>query len=125
MDVLVEDGYCPGGRCGVRDLEIARAVRATPGLRLVGVEGYEGLLQTLPAEQEEPAAANVLRFVADLATACDREGDTAAHPSWSATPATEANDPTPGRQRSWMSVTSTPPSGSTDPGTCGWTTWSP
>ncbi|MFI9273013.1 alanine racemase [Kitasatospora sp. NPDC052896] len=46
-DVLVELGG-PGGRTGVRDLAtaeaVARAVRAAPTLRLVGIGGYEAAL---------------------------------------------------------------------------------
>jgi D-serine deaminase-like pyridoxal phosphate-dependent protein len=78
LDVLVEAGYS-GGRCGVRTpdegVAVARAVRrAAPLLRLAGVEGYEGLLQTSPAEGRDEAAAAVVRFVADLARELDREG---------------------------------------------------
>ena len=47
LSVLVEAGY-PGGRTGTRDracaLAVARAVAASPHLRLAGVAGYEGLL---------------------------------------------------------------------------------
>lgn len=45
--VLIEVGF-PGGRCGVRSLAdglvLADAIRRLDRLRLVGVEGYEGLL---------------------------------------------------------------------------------
>ncbi|MBP7336013.1 alanine racemase [Niveispirillum sp.] len=45
--VLIEVGF-PGGRCGVRSLEggliLADEIRRLDRLRLVGVEGYEGLL---------------------------------------------------------------------------------
>lgn len=78
LDVLVEAGY-NGGRCGVRTVEegvaVARAVRdAAPVLRLAGVEGYEGLLQTSPPEGRDEAAAAVVGFVARLAGELDREG---------------------------------------------------
>ena len=47
LDILVELGAA-GGRTGARSIErcvdIARAVVATPGLRLAGVAGYEGAL---------------------------------------------------------------------------------
>ncbi|MFT7838038.1 amino acid deaminase [Saccharothrix sp. BKS2] len=47
VDVLVELG-APGGRTGARDqagaVAVARAVRASPALRLAGVGGYEGAL---------------------------------------------------------------------------------
>jgi D-serine dehydratase len=77
LDVLVEAGYF-GGRCGVRTIAdgvaVARAVRGTaPLLRVVGVEGYEGLLQTSPPGGRDEAAAAVVRFVADLAVALDVE----------------------------------------------------
>ena len=78
LDVLVEAGY-PGGRCGVRTLAEGLAVARTVGdaaplLRLAGVEGYEGLLQTSPPEGRDEAAAAVVRFVADLARALDGAG---------------------------------------------------
>lgn len=48
LDVLVEMGL-PGGRAGCRTLdtaaEVAAAVGAAPRLRLVGVAGYEGIVQ--------------------------------------------------------------------------------
>lgn len=49
FEVLVELGL-PGGRTGVRDdaaaLALARRIHASPALRLVGVEAYEGLWAT-------------------------------------------------------------------------------
>lgn len=49
FEALVELGL-PGGRTGVRDdneaLALARRVRASPAVRLVGVEAYEGLWAT-------------------------------------------------------------------------------
>ena len=52
IDVLLEIGY-PGGRTGCRNLEtalaVAEAIARTPGLRLAGVENFEGLLKN-PAE---------------------------------------------------------------------------
>ncbi|WP_374673978.1 alanine racemase [Ideonella sp.] len=49
FEVLVELGL-PGGRTGVRDdaeaLALARRLRASPAVRLVGVEAYEGLWAT-------------------------------------------------------------------------------
>jgi len=48
IQVLVERGY-PGGRTGSRNndmaLEVARAARAAPQLRLCGVETFEGLIK--------------------------------------------------------------------------------
>jgi D-serine deaminase-like pyridoxal phosphate-dependent protein len=47
LSVLVEVGY-EGGRCGVRStaaaLDLARAIAASPHMRLRGVEAFEGLL---------------------------------------------------------------------------------
>jgi D-serine dehydratase len=52
IDVLLEVGY-PGGRTGCRDaataIAVAEAVAATPGLRLAGIENFEGLLPTTEA----------------------------------------------------------------------------
>lgn len=55
LQVLVEVGI-PGKRCGCRDtesaLEVARAVqRAEPGLRLRGIEGFEGVISSPDPEQ--------------------------------------------------------------------------
>lgn len=60
LDVLVELG-APGGRTGARSvaraLEVARAVREAPGLRLAGVGGYEGAL----AHDARPESLDVVR----------------------------------------------------------------
>ncbi|MFT4122241.1 MAG: alanine racemase [Microbacteriaceae bacterium] len=60
LGILVELGY-PGGRAGTRSAEdalrIARRVAATPGLRLAGVEGFEGVMPGAElAEQRERIA---------------------------------------------------------------------
>jgi D-serine deaminase-like pyridoxal phosphate-dependent protein len=77
LDVLVETGYA-GGRCGARTLEdarrVARAVAASPALRLIGVACYEGLLQTHAPEVRDAEAAAVLRFCVDVARVCEAEG---------------------------------------------------
>jgi D-serine dehydratase len=76
INVLLEVGYI-GGRAGCRSvdaaLEVARAVKAAPSLRLRGVEGFEGLHQSLPAHE---GAAKVRAFLAsmlDVAQHFDRE----------------------------------------------------
>lgn len=66
LDVLVELGGV-GGRTGARStgaaVEVARAVAATPGLRLAGVAGYEGAF----AHDATPASLTVVRtYLADL-----------------------------------------------------------
>jgi D-serine deaminase-like pyridoxal phosphate-dependent protein len=71
VDVLVEVGH-PGARTGVRDLDeavrIARAVAASPRLRLVGVAGYEGVVAHTAASADLEAVAGYLRKLADLHT---------------------------------------------------------
>ena len=67
LDVLVELG-APGGRTGARSaaraLEVARAVREAPGLRLAGVGGYEGAL----AHDAGPGSLDVVRgYLEELA----------------------------------------------------------
>jgi D-serine deaminase-like pyridoxal phosphate-dependent protein len=66
LGVLVELG-ASGGRTGARSvdeaLRVARAVAASPVLRLAGVAGYEGAL----AHTADPAALGVVRgYLADL-----------------------------------------------------------
>lgn len=78
LNVLLEVGYA-GGRCGARTVEdalaVAHAVNARrPGLRLVGVEGYEGLLQTRPAVEGDPQAVALIAFIAEVAAVCSAEG---------------------------------------------------
>jgi D-serine deaminase-like pyridoxal phosphate-dependent protein len=67
LDVLVELGAA-GGRTGARSLDhaldVARAVVATPGLRLAGVAGYEGAL----AHDNSAESFSVVRkYLVDLA----------------------------------------------------------
>jgi D-serine dehydratase len=75
LQVLLEGGFI-GGRCGVRDLrtavEVAEAVQAqAPHLALVGVEGFEGLLQYREAERREPEVRDYIRFLVEIAEALD------------------------------------------------------
>ncbi|MBN9176172.1 MAG: alanine racemase [Microbacterium sp.] len=67
-DVLIELGR-PGGRTGVRTVDAARALadraRATPGVRLAGVAGYEG---AVAHGRSDDALAGAGAFVRDLVT---------------------------------------------------------
>ena len=69
VQVLAELGV-PGGRCGVRDDDALAAlldtIAATPGVRLRGIEGYEGLVQGA-----DPIAA-VRAYAARLVAAVER-----------------------------------------------------
>jgi D-serine dehydratase len=76
LEVLVELGI-PGGRSGARSVEeglaVARAVKASPGLALRGVECYEGIvISQEPAEDERKIVA-WLEALGDLARACAAE----------------------------------------------------
>jgi D-serine dehydratase len=78
VNVLVEGGLA-GGRCGVRDVEtavsVAEAVRAGHAqLALVGVEGFEGLLQFREAGRRSADAREFLRFLVSIAEALDGRG---------------------------------------------------
>ncbi|PLR51536.1 amino acid deaminase [Chimaeribacter arupi] len=67
LDVLIELGV-PGGRCGCRSagdaLELAETLAALPGLRLRGLELYEGVVH---GEQAQPKVEALLRDAAALA----------------------------------------------------------
>ncbi|OLB79370.1 MAG: hypothetical protein AUI14_10450 [Actinobacteria bacterium 13_2_20CM_2_71_6] len=80
IPVFVELG-APGGRTGARGVaaatDVVRAVRNAPGLRLMGVSGYEG---TFGATREPPDVEAVRSFLRDLvalARATDVEAVTA------------------------------------------------
>ncbi|WP_083354651.1 alanine racemase [Mesorhizobium sp. LCM 4577] len=78
LQVLVEGGF-PGGRCGVRTVEaaldVARAAHASsPHLWLVGLEGYEGVLQTKPKDERQTAVPSFLDALVEMIQACDSEG---------------------------------------------------
>ncbi len=77
LNVLLEVGYA-GGRAGCRTMEaaieVARAVASVTHLRLCGVEGFEGLHQSLPPAESAPKVEAFLRFLASVAQAVDREG---------------------------------------------------
>ena len=76
FDVLLEIGV-PGGRTGVREhgdtLELARALRASAAVRLVGIECYEGLGATGESALDAAYAASLMQRLSDVAQACDRE----------------------------------------------------
>ena len=69
LEVLIDVGT-PGGRTGVRSLDealvLAELVRATPGLRLVGVAGYEGVVPNSRAEDTVAAVDRHCRLVRDI-----------------------------------------------------------
>lgn len=75
LGVLVELGV-PKGRTGCRSvgdlLDVARAVSREPSLRLLGVEGYEGVIKK-DSEAETLAAIDL--FLDQLATAAHRLSD--------------------------------------------------
>lgn len=77
LPVLVETGIS-GGRCGVRDLDdalaVARAVQASPRLRLCGVACYEGIVITSDPEADRIRVEGWLQGLVDLAQACETEG---------------------------------------------------
>ncbi|MGH3151573.1 MAG: hypothetical protein ACRDOB_12720 [Streptosporangiaceae bacterium] len=78
VNVLVEGGLA-GGRCGVRDVatavSVAEAVRAAgEQLALVGVEGFEGLLQYREAGRRSADAREFLRFLVAIAESLDAQG---------------------------------------------------
>ncbi|WP_454698571.1 alanine racemase [Arthrobacter humicola] len=66
LEVMLDVGT-PGGRTGVRSLEeavhLAGLVRAAPGLRLVGVAGYEGVVPNSRAEDTVSAVDRHCRLV--------------------------------------------------------------
>lgn len=77
LPVLVELGI-PGGRTGARTpaaaLDLARAVKASPRLRLRGVECYEGVLVSQDPAADRGRIRDWLADLGELARACDREG---------------------------------------------------
>jgi D-serine dehydratase len=76
FEVLLEIGV-PGGRTGIRDqadaLVLARALRASPAVRLVGIECYEGLGATGETDRDTEYATALMRRLADVAQACEHE----------------------------------------------------
>lgn len=76
FQVLVEVGI-PGGRTGARGedaaLEVARAARASPRLRLRGVECFEGIVGSADGDTDREKVQRWLDVVASAALRCDRE----------------------------------------------------
>jgi len=76
FEVLVELGL-PGGRTGVRDdeaaLDLARRVRASPALKLAGIELYEGLWATGDDEADRALVAGLIGRLRRLVEACEAE----------------------------------------------------
>ena len=76
FEVLLEIGV-PGGRTGCRTHEeavaLAAAMHASPAVRLVGIECYEGLGATGRSEDDEPYAASLMERVTRIAQHCDAQ----------------------------------------------------
>ncbi len=81
LEVLIDVGT-PGGRTGVRSLDegllLGELVRATPGLRLVGVAGYEGVVPNSRAEDTITAVDRHCRLVRDVYLEAAKYFETAA-----------------------------------------------
>lgn len=77
FEVLLELGVA-NKRAGVRDdaqaLALAREIHRTPGLRLVGIEAYEGGLLAPDEAQEQAAVGHLMARIAQVAKACEQEG---------------------------------------------------
>lgn len=77
FDVLLEIGVA-GGRTGVRSvsaaLDLARALRASPAVRLVGIECYEGLGVSGDDATDRAATDALMADVATVAAGCDGQG---------------------------------------------------
>lgn len=82
LEVLIELGYA-GGRGGARSTEeavrVAEAVRATAGLELVGVEGFEGLVPGADSAERRGRAAAFLEWSADVVERLVADGLLPAH----------------------------------------------
>ncbi len=76
FDALIEIGVA-GGRTGCRSvtqaIELARQVRSSRAVRLVGVECYEGLNAKGDTAHDEPYASQLMDQLLALANACDVE----------------------------------------------------
>ncbi|HSO17618.1 MAG TPA: alanine racemase [Arthrobacter sp.] len=81
LEVLIDVGT-PGGRTGIRSLHdavrLAELVQGTPGVRLAGVAGYEGVAPNTRAESTIAAVDRHCRLVRDVFVAAARYFETAA-----------------------------------------------
>ncbi|MFF2029234.1 alanine racemase [Arthrobacter sp. NPDC058192] len=81
FEVLIDVGT-PGGRTGVRSLDegllLAELVRDTPGLRLVGVAGYEGVVPNSRSEDTVGAVDRHCQLVRDVYLEAAKFFETAA-----------------------------------------------
>jgi D-serine dehydratase len=77
FEVLLEIGVA-GGRTGVRDqpqaVALARALHASPAVRLVGIECYEGLAVTGDDDTDRATADALMARVQAVAADCDAQG---------------------------------------------------
>lgn len=78
LDVFLEVGY-PGGRCGVRTLteatKVAGLIEGSPGLRLIGVAGFEGILAGEPNDTAVLGrVSEYCQFVGHVADVLMQEG---------------------------------------------------
>ena len=80
LEVLIDVGT-PGGRTGARSLHdalrLAELVHSTPGLRLAGVAGYEGVVPNSRAESTIEAVDRHCRLVRDVFVEAARYFETA------------------------------------------------
>jgi D-serine dehydratase len=76
FEVLIELGL-PGGRTGVRDddqaLALARRVRASPAVKLAGIELYEGLWATGEDAADRALVGGLMGRLQRVMNACDEE----------------------------------------------------
>lgn len=76
FEVLLELGIS-GKRTGVRSLDqglaLARAIRQSQAVRLVGVECYEGGLATCRSEEDRKAVSALMQVMTELTRACVKE----------------------------------------------------
>lgn len=81
LEVLIDVGT-PDGRTGIRNLDdalrLAKLVHGTPGLRLVGVAGYEGVVSNSRAESTLDAVDRHCRLVREVYLAAAGYFETAA-----------------------------------------------